>query len=100
MVRAFVSVFDDVWRLIQPDQAFGSNHVGVALSAATSKTFRSPLEGWFGMLVSSAGIGRVANRCLLARRNELLVIDFLTNWIGSHEINQRSSRFPSSGMRY
>jgi hypothetical protein len=49
MVRAFVSVFDDdVWRLIQPDQAVGSNRIGVALSAAARAMPRSALECWGG----------------------------------------------------
>jgi hypothetical protein len=70
MVRAFVSVFDDdddVWRLIQPDQAVGSNRIGVALSAAASVMPRSALDCWVGMFVSSTGMAALP-ACRLARR--------------------------------
>jgi DNA-binding transcriptional LysR family regulator len=61
-----------------------------------------------GALISLLPRHRVAQRPLLAvyprasivpQKVEVFV-DFLKSWIGSHEINQRSSRFPSSAIRF
>jgi DNA-binding transcriptional LysR family regulator len=61
-----------------------------------------------GALVAVLPRHRVAGRPLLAvyprasmvpQKVEVFV-DFLISWIGSHEINRRSSRFPSSAMRF
>jgi DNA-binding transcriptional LysR family regulator len=61
-----------------------------------------------GSLVTLLPRHRVAQRPLLAvypRAGEVpqkveIFVEFLTNWVNSHEINHRSSRFPLAAMRY
>jgi DNA-binding transcriptional LysR family regulator len=127
LVHVNVSANDRIWRFEGPrakggrsltvkvNGAFFSNSALALRKAALAGLGIALLPRYsvaddlaVGALVSLLPRHRVAQRPLLAvyprasvvpQKVELFV-DFLTGWIGAHEINQRSSRFPSSTARF